>query len=108
MERTSSRRIKYRDAYTKNQRKLNEQPHQHQQDRFLTRGKFETVMASTILLKEKDMRFSFKRIWANTRSALTVLVWREEGVGPPRLIGRYGCPDEWSISKIPWAGNLSG
>ena len=57
--------------------------HQHQQDRFLARGKFETVMDSTILLKEKDMRFSFKNIWVNTRTALTVLVWREEGVGRP-------------------------
>ena len=57
--------------------------HQHQQDRSLARGKFGTVMASTILLKEKDMRFSFKSVWGNTRTALTVLVWREEWVGPP-------------------------
>jgi len=28
-------------------------------------------MDSTILLKEKDIRFSFKNIWANTRAALT-------------------------------------
>ena len=79
----SSREVNYRDAHTKNQQKLNEQSRQHQQDRFLTRGKFETVMDSTILLKEKDMRFSFKNIWVNTRTALTVLVWREEGVGRP-------------------------
>ena len=26
-------------------------------------------MNSTILLKEKDMRFSFKKIWVNTRTA---------------------------------------
>ena len=28
-------------------------------------------MNSTILLKEKDMRFSFKNVWVNTRTALT-------------------------------------